>query len=72
MTIKQKCKKLGIETDTEKRWEKGNAHNAKSDKVGELIRELDTEGMYKFGGDGDNGENFLYFLDIFFELEDRQ
>lgn len=61
-----------VEMDTGVRWEKGMDHHPKSMEVKDLIYKLDKEGMYNFGGDGDNGEEILYYLDIYFELKDLE
>ena len=61
---------MGIKGTVYKRWEQGIEHHPKSIKFKKLVRELDEYGCYKFGGDGDNGEDILYMLDIFFEIED--
>ena len=59
-----------VEVDIGKRWESGMDHHPYSYQVRKLIRELDKEGNWKFGGDGDNGEEILYYLDIFFEIDE--
>ena len=59
-----------IETDINKRWELGMDHHPRSYAVQKTIRELDEFGVYEFGGDGDNGEDILYMLDVYFERED--
>lgn len=67
-----------IELDINKRWEEGFNHHPKSVELFESIRQIDYElcGDYfcwKSGGDGDNGETFMYQLDIHFErLEQEQ
>jgi hypothetical protein len=63
---------MTIERDINKRWEEGIDHHPKSYEFRKLVRELDEYGCYKFGGDGDNGEDILYMLDIFFETEDAK
>lgn len=55
----------------EERWEQGIPHHSKSEEVEAVIKRLDTYGCYKFGGDGDNGEEILYMLDVYFEEQDE-
>ncbi len=63
----------GIELD---RWSKGIDHDPRSEKIARAIGDIDYEvgqdslGL-KFGGDGDNGEQLMYALDIYFELIDK-
>jgi hypothetical protein len=66
----EQAKARGIETDPEKRWEYGLDHHPNSREIEAIIWAVDTEGVYDFGGDGDNGETLLYMLDIYFELKD--
>jgi len=54
----------------EERWEEGIDHHPKSDEVREVFREHDTYGQFEFGGDGDDGEQILYYLDIYFEQQE--
>ena len=68
----KKEQESSVITDINKRWEEGIPHHTKSKEVGDLIFELDTYGAYSFGGDGDNGEEILYYLDIYFEMEDEK
>lgn len=56
-----------IEYDINKRWEAGTPHHIKSEEVAKIIEKADTEGLWCFGGDGDNGEELMYYLDIYFE-----
>lgn len=61
----------------EERWEDGDEHDPRSVVLGKKLRNIDEkycEGSLdlSFGGDGDNGENLLYVLDIYFELEDKK
>lgn len=60
-----------IEKDIGKRWELGIPHHPKSLEVSKIIRKADEEGYWRFGGDGDNGEEILYYLDIYFEEEEK-
>ena len=61
----------------EERWEKGVEHHSKSK---ELFREIEYIDLYmnndsfcwKSGGDGDNGEELMYLLDMYFELKDKE
>ncbi len=57
------------------RWSEGVAHHAASLDLMEHIKALDFEYQddhfcWKTGGDGDNGEMFMYLLDMYFELQD--
>lgn len=53
------------------RWENEIPHNPKSIKLFKQLRKVDTDnGDYfdwRCGGDGDNGEQLMYALDIIFE-----
>lgn len=53
-----------------RRWEEGVPHDIRSERLARAIAEIDAEnGEYfgfKFGGDGDSGEDLLYILDIYF------
>lgn len=57
------------------RWEKGMPHNSKSEELYKFISKLD--GKYgdffdfKSGGDGDNGEQLMYLLDVYFEKKEK-
>jgi hypothetical protein len=74
---KNKYPKLdGVEYDVNKRWEKGFAHHQKSIELYKKIEELDflfggDSFCFKSGGDGDNGENLMYLLDIYFEEKEK-
>ena len=62
-------------TDINKRWEEGIDHHPKSIELFKSIAEIDFEFCndyfcWKSGGDGDNGETFMYELDIHFERID--
>jgi hypothetical protein len=54
-----------------RRWEEGVPHNPRSEALARAIADIDLENgdyfCFKFGGDGDNGEELLYLLDIYFE-----
>lgn len=59
------------------RWSEGIDHNLKSTELFELIRAIDWLFFgdffgWKAGGDGDNGEIFMYELDILFDLLDKE
>ena len=75
--IKERCEKFGIMTDTDDRWEKGIEHHPESEKLFVELREVDYElnhdvFCWKAGGDGNNGEELMYELDIIFELRDAE
>lgn len=58
------------------RWEKGIPHDKRSVELYRQIAEIDWEQLsdsfcFKSGGDGDNGENLMYILDVYFENTDR-
>jgi hypothetical protein len=66
---------MKVELDINKRWEAGTAHHPKSIALFESLRRIDWVNgndyfEWKAGGDGDNGEHFMYELDIHFELEE--
>jgi len=58
------------------RWEQGIEHHPKSKELARFIGDLDYEyGDYfcfKFGGDGDNGEQLMYLMDVYFENKDNE
>ena len=59
------------------RWRKGISHNPKSIKLAKAIFEIDLKYnndyfCWKLGGDGDNGEQLMYLLDIYFEEENKK
>lgn len=61
---------------TEQRWERGTEHDSRSEKIGRAIGDINFQFMddslgLNFGGDGDNGEELLYALDIYFDLLDK-
>ena len=63
----------GIEKD---RWGKGIDHDPRSEKMFKVLEQVDWDLFndslgWKSGGDGDNGEQLLYALDVYFELLDR-
>lgn len=58
------------------RWEKGIPHHPESEQLLNEIMDIDfwLENDYfcwKKGGDGDNGEQLMYILDMIFERRDR-
>lgn len=64
-----------VNTDINDRWEKGVDHHPKSIELFEALEEIDWEYggdsfCWKAGGDGDNGEQLMYLLDIYFDLKD--
>ena len=69
------AKELDIEINTDNRWESGEDHHPMSHRIAEFIENVDTENGYvfdwKFGGDGDNGEELMYQLDVFFDFLDK-
>ena len=71
-----KLEKHGIESDINVRWEKGTDHHPKSLELMKGLETIDFELCndyfeWKVGGDGDNGETFMYEMDIYFELQDK-
>lgn len=65
-----------VERDINVRWEKGIDHHPKSVELFTALSKIDVElcndyFKWKHGGDGDNGETFMYQLDIYFECLDR-
>ena len=74
--IIEEAKKCGVETDINKRWEKGIQHHQKSVEIVESLVDIDLElcddyFCWKVGGDGDNGETLMYEMDIYFETLDK-
>ena len=63
------------ELTAEERWEQGIPHDPRSEDIARGLDKIDIEsGMFfdwKFGGDGDNGEELMYHLDIYFERLDK-
>lgn len=56
---------------TDERWQNGIEHDARSVAIFNTIRDIDVKyGGNSFdwqrGGDGDNGEQLMYILDIYF------
>jgi hypothetical protein len=70
-----KIKELGILNPSDK-WESGGDHHPKSIVVYQSLSVIDMNFSddyfcWKSGGDGDNGEQLMYELDMVFELEDK-
>lgn len=70
-------KKSKVITDINKRWEDGIFHHPKSEEIYKALEEIDFKYnndsfCWKSGGDGDNGEELMYLLDIHFEREDEK
>lgn len=69
MAVKKK------ELTLNQRWEKGLPHDDRSIELYESLAKIDGENGdsfdFKSGGDGDNGENLLYLLDVYFERKDN-
>jgi len=66
-----------VEYDTNKRWEQGMAHHPKSVALFDLLAEIDFHlckdyFCWKSGGDGDNGEQLMFEMDIYFEEQDAK
>lgn len=64
-----------IEYDLNKRWEQGTKHHPKSialyKRIAKYDFELNSDSFgFKAGGDGDNGEQLMYLLDVIFEEDD--
>ena len=58
------------------RWEQGIPHDLRSIALYEAIAKIDYEQgddslQWKSGGDGDNGEQLMFALDIYFEQLDN-
>ena len=65
-SIIEKEKKIGC------RWTNNIPHHKKTIEILEFLMEIDFECyndyfLWKFGGDGDNGETLAYQLDAYFE-----
>ena len=71
----EKAKKLGL-TQID-RWGNGVNHHPMSRRIMEFISEHDMEDYsghfdWKYGGDGDNGEQLMFEMDAFFEMIDLE
>ena len=74
--MKDRDKVLGVNYDVNDRWEKGIEHHEKSAELFNRLMEIDffyddDFFCWKRGGDGDNGEELMYHLDIYFEEKDK-
>ena len=63
---------MKIPTTPDERWEKDIPHHPKSIEIYNFIADMDFEHggdifCFKSGGDGDNGEALMYYLDEYFE-----
>jgi hypothetical protein len=61
-----------ISMTPDERWERGIPHHPKSMELYEFIADMDfAHGgdffCFKSGGDGDNGEILMYYMDEYFE-----
>lgn len=60
--------------EIDRRWEDGVPHDPRSEELYENIARIDYEADdifdWKSGGDGDNGEQLMYLLDIHFAEQD--
>jgi hypothetical protein len=59
------------------RWENGYDHHPESIKLYKEMEDLDYKHnndyhCFKSGGDGDNGEELMYLLDMLFERRDQR
>ena len=59
-----------------KRWEEGIDHHPKSIELMKFLKEHDFHDNddsfeWKVGGDGDNGENLMFEMDVYFEQKDK-
>jgi hypothetical protein len=55
----------------EERWEKGRQHHWESMSIMEFLC-ADDRLDFKMGGDGDNGEELMHVLDVYFEVRDMR
>jgi hypothetical protein len=65
----------GIATADE-RWEIGTEHDPRAERLARLLGDIDFQMCddsmcLKYRGDGDNGDQLTYLLDIYFELLDK-
>lgn len=68
---------MNVETNITKRWEQGLSHHPKSEAIFQILKDVDWKYgddyfCWKNGGDGDNGEQLMYELDIHFEQQDKE
>jgi hypothetical protein len=61
--------------NVEERWEQGIPHDPRSVSLVKSIAKIDAENgdyfNWKFEGDGDNGEELMYLLDIYFDRQTK-
>jgi hypothetical protein len=65
------------ELTVDQRWERGIEHDPRSVAIYESIEDIDYKlggdrFGFKSGGDGDNGEDLMYLLDIHFDRLDKE
>lgn len=67
-----RAKKLGVNVDINDRWENGIDHHPKSYELFKALQAADVHDYFqwKSGGDGDNGEELMFQLDIYFDIQD--
>jgi hypothetical protein len=63
---------MKISIPLNERWERGIPHHPKSIELYEFIANMDFEHggdffCFKSGGDGDNGEVLMWYMDEYFE-----
>lgn len=68
---------MNISMTVNERWEQGIPHNPKSIELFKFISDIDFEHggdffCFKSGGDGDNGEILMYYMDEYFETHVMQ
>lgn len=66
----------GIETNIEKRWDQGMDHHPDSEQLMRALMEIDdkynnSSQDLQVGGDGDNGEQLMFLLDVLLEARDN-
>jgi len=70
-----KAKQLGLTSIN--RWAEGKKHHNISMRLIEFLEEHDCNDYddyfcWKYGGDGDNGEQLMFEMDAFFEMLDLE
>jgi len=73
----ERINKSFVEADITKRWSEGIEHHPKAKELAREIGSIDwlfggDSFSFEFGGDGDNGEQLTYLLDILFDLRDAE
>lgn len=73
----ERCKNNNIIFDATQRWEQGTEHHPEALQIFEMVQSGDFAFCndyfdWRSGGDGDNGETFLYSLSIMLELRDAE